>query len=123
MDDQLVGSLALVEPRHKGGRRKTLPGALGKKWVDGAKPMKSEKIRDIEFSVIPVSSNDVPATLKKFFPEQPQVQELGAEDGAKKPAPKSEIVIGQFESRLIVGNSTKVVQKMGGRVTSRDMPS
>ncbi len=85
--------------------------------------MKSEKIRDIEFSVIPVSSNDVPSTLKKFFPEPAQVQELGAEDSAKKAPPKSEIVIGQFESLLIMGNSTRVVEKLVGRLTGSAVPS
>src|SRR5882724_902351 len=97
-DDQLPGLLVLIDTKDKSGQLKTNLADLRKKWVDAGKPIKSEKIRDIEFSVIPVSTNDVPATLKKFFPEQPQVQELGAEEGAKKPAPKSEIVIGQYES-------------------------
>src|SRR6266404_1613384 len=76
----------------------------------------------IECSVIPVSSNDVPATLKKFFPEQAQVQELGAEDSTKKTPPKSEIVIGQFESLLILANSTKLAEKIVGRLTGSAVP-
>src|SRR6266404_2771478 len=122
-DEQLMGLLVLLDTKDKSGQLKTNLADLRKKWVDAGKPIKSEKIRDIEFSVIPVSTNDVPATLKKFFPEQAQVQELGAEDSAKKSPPKSEIVIGQFESLLIMGNSTKVVEKIVGRLTGGAMPS
>src|SRR5882724_7810125 len=122
-DEQLMGLLVLLDTKDKSGQLKTNLADLRKKWVDAGEPIKSEKIRDIEFSVIPVSSNDVPATLKKFFPEQAQVQELGAEDSAKKTPPKSEIVIGQFESLLIMGNSTKVVEKIVGRLTGGAMPS
>src|SRR6267378_630397 len=104
-DEQLMGLLVLVDTKDKSGQLKTNLSELRKKWVDAGKTIKTEKIRDIEFSVIPVSSNDVPATLKRFFPEQAQVQELGAEDSSKKAPPKSEIVIGQFESLLIMANS------------------
>jgi len=123
-DEQLLGMLLLIDAKDKSSQLKTNLADVRKKWVDAGKTVKTEKIRDIEFSVIPVSSNDVPATLRKFFPESAPVQELGAEDAPKKAAPaKSEIVIGQFESLLIVGNSIKVVEKVVARLTGGSIPS
>ena len=40
---------------------------LRKKWVASGKTLKTEKIRNLEFSVFPVTTNDVPKTLSKFL--------------------------------------------------------
>src|SRR5439155_443319 len=76
------------------------------------KLLKTEKIRHYEFSVLTVTSNDTPRTLRKLFPPRPQVQELGSENEPKQAPSPREWVIGQAESLLIIGNSARVVEKV-----------
>ena len=122
-EEQPPGLLLLLDTRDKSSQLKTNLANLRKKWVDAGKPIKTEKIRNIDFSVLPLSSNDVPKTLKKFFPQNPEVQELSSDDQPKKGPPKSELVIGQVESLLIVCNSTRLVEKVATRLTGGTMPT
>src|SRR5882762_8982211 len=94
---------------------------LRKKWVDSGKTLRTEKIRDFEFSIVSLSSNDVPSTLKGFFPQRTEVHELGEENDTK--SAKNELVIGQADSLLIVGDSIKAVEKIVIRLTGGSMPA
>ena len=71
-----------------------------------------------------MSSNDVPKTLKKFFPDSPEEQEL-AEDGSVKTtgAAKRDLVVGQAESLLIIGNSLATVEKVVDRLGGGSLPT
>jgi hypothetical protein len=121
-DDAEPGVLFLLDAKDKSGQLKTNLADLRKKWTDAGKAIKTEKIRDVEFSIVPLSSNDVPKTLKNFFPQKQEVQELGKEP-AKPSAIRSELVVGQFESLLIVGNSTKVIEGVVARLTGGNAPA
>jgi hypothetical protein len=118
-DDPRPGVLLLLDARGKSDLLKTNLAALRKKWTDAGKPMHNETIRGISFYVVPLSSNDIPATLAGVFPKRRSVQELGKEN---KPPPPGEIVIGQFESLLIVGSSLKVVEPVATRLTGGALP-
>src|SRR5258707_7704802 len=111
-----LGILFLVDTKSKSGQLKTNLTNLRKKWVDSGKTLRTEKIHDFEFSIVSLSSNDVPATLKEFFPRRTEVHELG-EDENKNASSKSELVIGQADSLLIIGDSTKAVEKVAIRLT------
>jgi hypothetical protein len=116
-----LGVLFLVDTKSKSGQLKTNLTNLRKKWVDSGKTLRTEKIHDFEFSIVSLSSNDVPATLKEFFPQRTEVHELGEDES--KGANKSELVIGQADSLLIVGDSTKAVEKVAIRLTGGSMPA
>jgi hypothetical protein len=118
-DDPKPGVLLLLDARGKSDLLKTNLAALRKKWTDAGKPMRNETIRGISFSVVPLLSNDVPATLARVFPKRQPVQELGKEN---KPPPNGEIVIGQFESLLIVGSSLRTVEPVATRLTGGALP-
>jgi hypothetical protein len=118
-DNPMPGVLLLLDARGKSDLLKTNLAALRKKWTDAGKPMRNETTRGILFSVVPLSSNDIPATLAGVFPKRQPVQELGKEN---KPPPPGEIVIGQFESLLIVGSSLKVVEPVAMRLTGGALP-
>lgn len=120
--DVVPAVLFLLDTRDKSGQLKTNLADLRKKWVDAGKSIRTEKIRDIEFSILPLSSNDVPKTLTKFFPQHQEVQELGKEAEKKSPD-KPEIVIGQVESLLIMGTTTKAVEKVVLHLTSGSAPA
>ena len=118
-DDPAPGVLLLLDTKGKSDLLKTNLAALRKKWTDAGKPMRNETVRGISFSVVPLSSNDIPATLAGILPKRQPVQELGKEN---KPPPPGEIVIGQFESLLIVGSSLKVVEPVATRLTGGAAP-
>jgi hypothetical protein len=119
-EGQAPGTLLLLDAKGKSDLLKTNLATLRKKWADSGKPVRTETLRGISFSVVPLSSNDIPATLAGLFPKRQPVQELGRPN---KPAPTGEIVIGQFESLLIVGSSLKAVEPVAARLTGGTVPA
>jgi len=114
-DDGDPAFLFLLDAKDKGDLLKKNLADLRKKWSEAGKPIKTEKIRDVEFSVVPLTTNDVPKTLKQFFPQRQQVQELGKEN--EPPPTTDELVIGQVDSLLIIGSTVKAVEKVVLRLT------
>ena len=72
----------------------------------------------MEFSAIALSGNDVPKSLKKAAAGSTDATEPADAADAKN-APKIQVYIGQADSLLIMGNSTKAIEKVlcphGGR--------
>ncbi len=120
-DDGDPAFLFLLDAKDKADLLKKNLADLRKKWSEAGKPIKREKIRDIEFSVVPLTTNDVPKTLKQFFPQHQQVEELGKEN--ELPSATDELVIGQYDSLLIVGTSMKAVEKVVIRLTGNSAPT
>ena len=114
------GVLLLADAKDKSDQLKKNLADLKKKWVDAGKPMKTEKIRDVEFSILVTTSNDMPKTLKNIFAPKPRFPdskgnaEEPAPDSAepKKEAPKSNLYVGQSGSLLIVGNAAKPIERV-----------
>ena len=120
--DAAPGFLLLLDTRDGSGQLKKLLADLRKTWVDAGKTVRTEKIRDTEFLVVLLSSNDVPKTLKKFFPQRQEIQELGKEPGRKSPD-SSLLVVGQVQSLLMVGSSIKTVTKVVSRLAGGPLPA
>jgi hypothetical protein len=118
-DSQLPGFLVLVDAKDRSSQLKTNLAELKRKWLDAGKSIKTEKIREIEFSILPLSAKDVPKSLKKVFSAE---DSKDASDETNQ-SPKAELVFGQFESLLILGNSTKAVEKVAVHLTGGSMPS
>lgn len=116
-----AGALLLVDARDQ---RDTLKKSLAEfrtKWTDAGKTVRTEKIRGTEFLIVTLTSNDVPATLKRLLPGPSGVRELGDEEeetdeDAPKPVKKSELVLGQIESLFIVGNTVSAVERVAGQL-------
>jgi hypothetical protein len=107
----------LLDSKDKSDQLKKNLADLRKKWSADGKAIKTEKIRDVEFSIVPLSTNDIPKTLREFIPQRQEVEELG-KDGEKKEAKQDSLVIGQHESLLIVGSTVKVVEKIMARAAA-----
>jgi hypothetical protein len=120
--DQEPAFLLLLDAKDKSAQLKKNLADLRTKWSDAGKTLRSEKIREIEFTVLSMSSNDVPKTLRKFFPPSSQVQELGEEKETKPASKKSEFFLGQHDSLLIVGSSAKALEKVANRLTGGSSP-
>lgn len=112
------GILFLLDTRNQGQLTKNLAD-LRKKWLEAGKSLRTEKIRNTEFSVVALSDKDVPRTLKKFSGPD---KETDTDESATN-APKTELYIGQSESLLIVGTAAKPIEKVLVHVSGGEMPA
>jgi hypothetical protein len=140
-DQQPLGFLLLLDAREQSGLLRTNLAGFRKKWVAAGKTLRIDKIRNLDFTTIPFTSNDVPRTLSKLIWRPPVFPPLtGGPDVKQGPVAPSgqrdmfldlftvlltaskELVIGQVDSLLIVGNSTKGVEKVVVRLTGGAIP-
>ena len=121
--DQVPGFLLLLDTKDKSEDHKTNLTNLKKKWVDSGKQIKIGKIRDVEFTTLIFSSDDLSKAMDKAFPDPNAGNETLEAPKPKKPAKKMEWQIGQSDSLLILGSSPKDIEKIlirqgGGAVPS-----
>jgi len=143
--DHPPGFLLLLDTRDQSPVLKTNLAALRKQWLDAGKPVRTERLRDLEFSVFPLSSNNMPKALRKIFPLPYDLLPQPGDAGAQKAAgvndvaagnvdlvldtiagfmmSGSELVVGQADSLLIVGNSLKAVERIAARLTGSELPA
>jgi hypothetical protein len=118
-EDPDPGALLLLDAGDKSDLLKTNLAALTKKWTDDGKSLHTETVRGIPFSVVPLSSNDVPS-LSGMLPKRPSTQELGKDP---KPDKARQLVIGQSGSLLIVGNSLAAVEPVVAHLSGSGAPA
>lgn len=118
-----AGMLFLLDAVDKSAQLQTNLSQLRSKWVEAGRQLRTEKIRDIEFSIVTLSTNEMPKTLRRFFPRPLDYHELGEEETAKKAEGKSELVIGQAGSLLIVANSLKMAEQALLRLQGGSLPT
>jgi hypothetical protein len=122
-DDEEPGVLVLVDAKDKSDQLKKNLAGLRKKWVAAGKTLKTEKIRDVEFQVLPLSSNDVPKTIRNLFPKSAEAdQSSGDEKPGQKGSKKDELVIGQVDSLLVVANNLKAAEAVVARAGRGSAP-
>lgn len=121
--DQTPGFLFLLDAREQAGALKVALTDLKKKWADSGKLLKTEKIRDIDFTVLLFSSDDLTKVLDKAFPDPNEAPESLEAPKTKKAGKKLEWFIGQSESLLVVGNSVKDIEKVLIRQSGGAVPS
>ncbi|MGH7993337.1 MAG: hypothetical protein ACREDQ_07465, partial [Limisphaerales bacterium] len=119
-NDANPGLLLLLDAKNKSSVLKTNLANLRQKWTQAGKSLQTLTLHGIPFSVVTLSSNDMPGVLGKIFPTAQPVQELGKEN---KPSPPGKLFVGQFESLLIAGNSQSVVETVSARLTGGSNPS
>ena len=91
-------------------------GDLRKKWVDSGKKIKTQKIRDLEFVSLIVDREEIKKSLEKVFPPKPK--EAGETQESKtEPPPPLELLLGQADGLLIMGNSKNEIEKLLSRKT------
>lgn len=121
--DKPLGFLLLADTKGQGGLLRTHLAQLRSGWVERGKSVRTERIHNLEFAVVPLSSNDVPRTLRSFFPRRMEFQELAAEASPAPVPPRAEIVLGQADSVLLVGNCVRVVEQALVRLGGSPMPA
>lgn len=118
-DDDSLGFVLLLDSKDKKDKLKTTLADLKKKWIDANKELKTTKIRDIEFTTLITTDEEIGKTFEKIFPSKED--ELPTDE--KKTPKKIEITVGQSESLLIVGNTTKPIEKILARQAGGLVPA
>ncbi len=118
---QMPGFVLLLDSKHKGDLLKKNLAELKKKWVDSGKQIKTEKVRDVEFTTLFISGAEMGKTLEKIFPG---LKGDNAPDEATSKAgeEKIQIMVGQSDSLLLVGNSPKEFEKILSRQVGGTVP-
>ena len=119
-NDVKPGLLLLLDTQGKSAVLATNLAGLRQKWVAAGKSLQTETFHGIPFSVVTLTSNDVPAALADIFPKRQPVQELGR-DNRPANAP-DKLFVGQFESLLIAGNSPAAMETVAARLTGGSNP-
>lgn len=114
------GVMLLIDTQDASERLRMLLGQLKQKWVESGRQLKSERIRDVEFSTLIVRGRDVSGLLGQAFQESGS-RELSKNGGAAA-GDEFEITIGQSETLLLIANSTKAMERIlirqsGGLIT------
>ncbi|HLH55712.1 MAG TPA: hypothetical protein VKY92_19080 [Verrucomicrobiae bacterium] len=122
-ESQEAGMLLLLDTKDKSSQLKKNLAALRKKWADAGKAIKTSKIRDYEFTVVPLSSNDIPKTLRRFLPKSGEQAPQPTEDADSSPAgPGQQLIIGQLDSLLVVSTTLGAAEKIATRVAGGSSP-
>ncbi len=106
------GFLLLLDARDKSGDLKTNLATLKNKWVDSGKQVRPEKIRDVEFTTLIFKPDDLKKSLGKVFPDPNGSNEALEAPKPEKPGKSVELLVGQSDSLLVIGNSAKDIEKV-----------
>jgi hypothetical protein len=118
-DTQHPGLLLLIDTKDKSGQLMKNLSDIRKKWIEAGKTLRTQKIRNVEFAAYPISSKDMPKTLRKFSGPETETES----DETETNAPKSELYIGQNESLLILGTEAAPIEKVLAHMTGGSVPS
>jgi hypothetical protein len=121
--DSSPGFLFLVDTRDQSATLKTNLSTLKQKWIDSGKQVRVEKIRDVEFTTLIFSSDDLSKALEKTLPDPNSGFETLDAPKTKKAPHKVEWTIGQSGSLFILGNAPKDIEKILIRQADGAVPS
>jgi hypothetical protein len=106
--DRRFSQVLLIDTKDNASQLKTNLASITKKWIDAGKAIKTQKIREVEFTTLIVSPSDL--SWNKIFPK---IKPEPADDGASKPPEKNtEITFGQIDSLLVAADSPTVIEKV-----------
>ena len=83
---------------------------LKKKWAAGGKPIRTEKLRDLEFTTLSVTAAEFHKAMKNAFP-----QFLDKGDSENKSDEKVALTFGQSDSLFLIGSNPKDLEKILAR--------
>lgn len=104
------GILLLLDARNKSDQLKASLDKLQKKWEADGRAVHNETMRGVTFTIVPLSTND----FADLLPKRQPVQELGKVNPPPNPG---QLVVGQYQSLLIVGNSLDAVEPVVAHLT------
>ena len=115
------GWLVLLDVRDRSEQLRQRLSDLRRKWVEAGKQIKTDRIRDVEFSTLILGQADLSSTLQKLFPQGSKGQTTSPKpDGVS--SRKTEFLLGQSDSLLILATSPKDVERILIRQAQGSVP-
>ena len=115
-DDVPPGYLLLLDAKGKSALLATNLAKLTTKWRADGRTLRQQTIHGLDFTVVPLASNDFSGIL----PQRTPVSEIGREP---KPAKPGAIYFTQYQSLLVAGNSAKAVEAVAAHLTGGSAPA
>ena len=112
--------IVFIDTKEKKDQLHTNLTELRKRWTDAGRKIKTDKIRDVEFSTLIFTGNDLAKTLRKAFPASPE-ESAPAED--KSGTNQVTLVVGQWESLLLLAAQTKDIERALARLSGGQLPA
>ncbi|MEW6161249.1 MAG: hypothetical protein AB1813_27785 [Verrucomicrobiota bacterium] len=116
---QRSGFVLVIDTKEKADQAARTLAEFRKKWIDAGKTLKSEKIREVEFTTLLVNRADINRTLRKLFPAP---RNTPAAEPQELPGPR-EITFGLSGSLLVLGDHLKAIEKVLARQSGAPVPS
>jgi hypothetical protein len=116
IEDTKAEWFIIIDSKDKADQLAKTLADLKKKWTDGGKQVKTEKIRDVEFSVLSFTAGDLTKILEKAFPK------LAKGGDGDKSTEKQEFAIGQSGSLLLMAANPKDLEKVLARQAGGQTP-
>ena len=117
------GLLFVVDSGAKSETLKTNLASLKKTWIEKGKKLKTEKIRDQEFTTFIFSSDDAGKVFDKVFPDPDEGFEKTEEPKEKKKPKTVEWTVGQSGSLFILSDTPAQIEQVLVRQNSGSAPS
>jgi hypothetical protein len=108
-DDTPPGIALLLDAKDQSSQLKTNLAVLTKKWTAAGRALRTEKIRGLEFTVVPLSSNDFSGILPG--------------KGTRVVSKPGEIYFTQKETLLIAANSAALADNLAAHLTGGSAPA
>jgi hypothetical protein len=109
----------LLDTKDRAAQLRTNLADIKQKWATAGKPMKTRKIREIDFTTFILSSDELSWDKILAKPKSPVTEE---EASGKASTNKVEITFGQADSLLLVSDSIQAVEKVLSRQTGGLLP-
>jgi hypothetical protein len=114
--------LFLLDTKDKSAQLRTNLADIRQKWAAAGKPMKTRKIREIDFTTVILSAEDL--SWDKILSKPKSAVTSAGDDVPGKPSTnKVEITFGQSDSLLLVSDSIPVIEKILSRQAGGLLPA
>jgi hypothetical protein len=121
--NEMFSKLILLDTKDQGEKLKLNLAGVKKKWTEGGKQARVEKIRDLEFTTLMTTDEEMSKTWEKLFPKEKKGKDEKAADEPKTGPEKLELTFGQADSLLLVSDSPKAIEKILTRQGGGLIPS
>ena len=108
--DPSPGWVLVVDARDKSEQLKTILADAQKRWTNSGKMLRTEKIRDLEFTTLVTSNEELGKVWDDIFKSK-------SSSGEKPQKKKIELTLGQVDSLLVLGDSPASIEKIVARQT------
>ncbi len=105
--ERRFAKLLIIDSKGQAAQVKTNLASINKKWIDAGKAIKTQKIRETEFTTLIASPSDL--SFDKLFPKPKS--EPTDDSSSKQPEKNTEITFGLVDSLLLVSDSSAAIEK------------